>query len=201
MHRSIDNMPLNPNPSPFTVCVRILRNEPCTAGRNRDAITSTRQNLEGLKHVLGTEDGRSAAYCWLLMAHLMLNQANTAAATDLLARAHEWAIMRDARELVCAWYLIKGRVLLVEAMREGDVLPVPDIHTRVQEAANCVREGLKIATDCGYGILYLDLMLVLGRIHLYLQQAEKAKTCALVVLTASACLRHKGFTGGGCCIS
>jgi len=127
-------------------------------GRNTEAMRLT----EGNKIACGEFAGQGNTYgprCNLLMADLAVEGADCSRGKELLIEAKEWGIARDAKEVLCLAGLVGARIALAEF---GNA----KTKDHLNDARVSVESGLRIATDCGYGIHHIDLLLIRVRIHL-----------------------------------
>jgi hypothetical protein len=87
----------------------------------------------------------------------------------LYESAHNWALARDAKEILCWAALIKARIELAGLKVQGSGVRRQGSGVgegRLQAAQDALDEGLKIARDCGYGIYHIDLLLAQAHLHL-----------------------------------
>jgi tetratricopeptide (TPR) repeat protein len=99
--------------------------------------------------------------CDLVLAGAAQQEGDTELAREYLETAHEWALQRDAKRLLC-WSACARAAI---EMDEGDF----------DAASTAVEEGLRIARECGYGLHHIDLLLLRARLELQDGCAEDAK--------------------------
>lgn len=142
-------------------------------GQYEEAKELTQQNIG----FLGPEHQRDAQFCNLVLAHLMpehgklQGQDYLPAARNLQTEAHKWAIARGAQQLLCWSVLVRARI-------ELDAGP-----EHYQEAGRAAEDGLRIAREYGYGIHYIDLLLVRARLRLLQGDASAAAADIRTALT------------------
>ncbi|MEM9266737.1 MAG: hypothetical protein AAGA46_14550, partial [Cyanobacteria bacterium P01_F01_bin.13] len=104
--------------------------------------------------------------CNLVLAELFLSSDEIPLSRSCYAEAHNWALARDSKEILCWAALLKVRIELAvtEAEVRGQESGVRK--ESLQAAQDALNEGLKIARDCGYGIYHIDLLLEQARLHL-----------------------------------
>ncbi|MEE8525734.1 MAG: TIR domain-containing protein [Thermoanaerobaculia bacterium] len=136
-------------------------------GQNEEATRLTEVNKEILREEAGL-DNFHEPFCNLVLADLARQRRDLDAARRLLDAAHEWAIARDAKELLCWAALVRARL-----EPDGD------------DARRAVEDGLRIARDCGFGIYHVDLLLERARLALDEDDAERAIADLDVALFAS----------------
>jgi hypothetical protein len=134
-------------------------------GRSQEVNEGCESNLLVKRAHCGTDTSLFAPLCQLVLASLATFEGNLRHAAETLTVAHEWALQRADKELLCWSALVKSRIELlsirnkqsVEEYKGGDQLTAA-------EAA--IDQGLKIARDCGYGLYHIDLLLERARLHL-----------------------------------
>ncbi len=106
----------------------------------------------------------------LILADLWLSAGTVQSARDCYRQAYDWALAREAKDVLCRAALVKARIELAEARsQESGVRAEP-----LQAAQNALMEGLKLAVDCGYGIHHIDLLLEQTHLHLFLGKPQAA---------------------------
>ena len=125
-------------------------------------------------HLDRTRDGYGptdnyAPMCRLLLAELSLRRGETDDAADELQQACDWALERDAKEVLCWSAMLRGRLELARFGEDGGVAS-----GSVQPAAAATEEGLRIARDCGYAVFHVDLLLQQARVNLLRGRVESA---------------------------
>jgi len=104
----------------------------------------------------------------LLLAELARLQGKPGEAHEPLKRAFDWGIKTADREILVWGYLIQARL----------ALDMSDFGA----AERAVREGLRIAEYCGYGLYWIDLVVARGHLHLRRGDLAKAEENALQAL-------------------
>jgi tetratricopeptide (TPR) repeat protein len=109
----------------------------------------------------------------LILAGLQLESGDVAAAERLCHAAHEWALARDAKEVLCWSALVQARIELAkanqirtEANEGNEATKNPLFVSFVGFCSNHLESGLKIARACGFGLYHIDLQLELARLRL-----------------------------------
>jgi tetratricopeptide (TPR) repeat protein len=103
--------------------------------------------------------------CELLQATLDFEREN---AWKVLDETRDWSISNGAKELLCRADLTRGRFLLSDA--ENSV----NHQDRLDLAEDIIRQSLKLARDCGFGLYHIDLQLQFARLHLIHGNAQAA---------------------------
>jgi tetratricopeptide (TPR) repeat protein len=134
-------------------------------GRDEEAARLTEGNRAMLRQTLG-EQHHYLPRCNLLLAGLARVRGEFATARELQHEAHEWAVARNAREPLCwaAWE--GGRIALADARRKADGPGGPETVRCLREARQAADEGVRLAREGGFGILHIDLQLLLASIAL-----------------------------------
>ena len=150
-------------------------------GRHEEAAQLTETNKASLSLILG-EQHHYLPRCDLLVAGLARARGDLPAARELQHQAQEWALARDAREVLCwsAWEA--GSIALAEARRKADGPYGPQTTRYLDEARHAAEEGLRIARDCGFGIFNIDLLLLRASVALDEGQATAAECDARTAL-------------------
>lgn len=99
--------------------------------------------------------------CRLVLADIARMKGDLPDARQSLAKAHDWAIARDDKYILCWAALVRARIV----RNAGDL----------GAAQNAVDEGLRIALECGYGIHHINLLLVQAEIRLLQSDADGAE--------------------------
>jgi hypothetical protein len=122
-----------------------------------------------VEHV-GLESASVSQYD-LILAELMHDRTDTRTAMHFLDRASEWAVTKDATEILCWAALVRADIQIHQAKRDDTTGAIEDT---VAIAQHSLSEGLSIARQCGYGIYHIDLLLESARLHLLLGQPQLA---------------------------
>jgi tetratricopeptide (TPR) repeat protein len=149
-------------------------------GRRDEATRWTRRNFE----VWSTEYQADGARFRLILSDLHRDAGDLAEAETLLASAHDWAVARDAKIVLCWSALVQARIVLSFAREptgsagsgvdRAIAAPALPVGSRLNEAATALRDGLKIARDCGFGLYHIDLLLQRARLHLLSGEPQAA---------------------------
>lgn len=107
--------------------------------------------------------------CRLLLAELSLRRGDAEDAADELQQACDWALARDAKEVLCWSALFRGRLELARLSEHGGARS-----DSLQHAVVATEEGLRIARDCGYAVFHVDLLLQQARVNLLRGCVESA---------------------------
>jgi tetratricopeptide (TPR) repeat protein len=145
-------------------------------GRLQEAKRLTEANQEILVNGWGS-DHHDVPKCQLVLSSLLIERSGSpssaaGSSADLWTQARDWALARDAKEVLCWSCLVEAQHALAtykheaqasESESSGD----PETHSLALRACTAAREsGLKIARDCGYGPYHIDLLLQRARLHL-----------------------------------
>jgi tetratricopeptide (TPR) repeat protein len=152
-------------------------------GRRDEATRLTEANIAILVRVWG-EVNHDIPKCHLLLSDLHCEAGDLAQAETLLASAHDLAVARDAKEVLCWSALVQARIALLfnrdptgsagSGVERAIAAPALPVGSRLNEAAAALRDGLKIARDCGYGLYHIDLLLERARLHLLSGEPQAA---------------------------
>jgi hypothetical protein len=150
-------------------------------GRHEEAARLTEANKASLRLILG-EQHHYLPRCDLLLARLARARGDLPTARELQHQAQEWALARDAKEVLCwsAWE--GGNIALAEARRKADGPYGPQTTRYLDEARHAAEEGLRTARDCGFGIFNIDLLLLRASIALEEGQGAAAEGDARTAL-------------------
>jgi hypothetical protein len=150
-------------------------------GRRDEATRLTEANIAVLRTVAG-EGNYHEPPCRLILSDLHREAGDLAQAETVLASAHDWAVARDAKEVLCWSALVQARIELARlgerhgASRRSESgltsPPAPD--PRLAPCGSHLRDGLKIARDCGFGLYHIDLLLARARLHLLSGEPQAA---------------------------
>ena len=114
----------------------------------------------------------------LALAELARARGILAEAHRYQDQAHEWAIARDAKEVLSWSALVRARIQVAESREQrsevGDQTREAGRESLLTEAGKSLDEGLRIARDCGYGIYHIDLLLERARLHLLRGEPQPA---------------------------
>ena len=125
-------------------------------GRREEARQLTEANVEILLEVAGPRNYHEP-HCHLILSTLHVESGDLSSAERLWASARDWALARDAKEVLCWAALVEGtRKAECGTRSEGDLAG----------AGSAIEDGLKIARDCGFGLYHIDLLLARARLHL-----------------------------------
>jgi hypothetical protein len=110
----------------------------------------------------------AVASCDLLIAEIHVARGEDRTARDFHRDAHEWALRRDEKYLLCWSLLVSAKIELRAHEHE--------------RAAAAIADGLRLATMHGFGILHIDLMLLRARVALAEGRAADAAADLRVAL-------------------
>ncbi|WP_344652154.1 toll/interleukin-1 receptor domain-containing protein [Cryptosporangium japonicum] len=99
--------------------------------------------------------------CWLIKAEILASRKEIAQALEMWANAKEWALTHDATELLCWCALVRARVFL-EELSWNSKIDEKKLLAILSEIGN----GLRIASDCGYGYYRVDLLLASAELNI-----------------------------------
>ena len=131
--------------------------------RHTQARQSTDANKDAAARYLGENDVVTPK-CNLVLSVLDIEFGDVSSANHRWTQARDWALARDAKEVLC-WSC------LVEAEKElsaisGQQSAKEEQKKHLAAAHTALESGLKIARDCGFGLYHIDLLLVRARLHL-----------------------------------
>jgi len=130
-------------------------------GRRDEATRLTEANLE----IWATENQADGAKCNLILSDLHREAGDLVQAETLRASAHDWAVARDAKEVLCEAALVEVRIAAYR-MRNRQATPSSLPPSAIPNPPAALAEGLALARDCGYGIFHVDLLLERAWWHL-----------------------------------
>ena len=155
-------------------------------GQKEEATRLTKANDEACIKVAGTPNHMYFPQIRLVLADLARERDDLAEARELLAQAQDWAVARDAREVLCWAALVRARIALDEAVAEQRISNtehrMSNVEVKREEARTAVEEGLRIARECGYGIFHIDLLVERARVALLMGDAKATEADARVAL-------------------
>jgi hypothetical protein len=143
----------------------------------------TEANVKLLEEMFGRQTA-TIQRCHCLLADLARRSGDLAGARALLGKAQDWALARDARELLCWAALVRGRIAVAEALGPGDAGPTPP--QPPAETSSAVEEGLRIARGDGYAVAHIDLLVLRGTTCLLRGDWESAEQDARTALFGQA---------------
>jgi len=137
------------------------------------------------------EDDPDKAKCRLILALLQLASGDVSAAERLSYAVRDWALARDAKEVLCWSALVQARIELARFSPplpwrgEGESPvshrpnhPSPNLsppgERDFSSAQAALDEGLKIARACGFSLYHIDLQLEVARLRLLQGSPSKA---------------------------
>jgi len=150
-------------------------------GRHQEAAQLTEANKATSRRTFG-EQHHYLPRCDLLLAGLARARGDLSAAREMQHQAQEWAMARDAPEILCGAAWERGCIALAEARCKGDGPYGPQTVRCLHEARSAVAEGLRIALECGFGILHVDLHLLRAAIALESGDVVAAESAARTAL-------------------
>ena len=117
----------------------------------------------------------------LLLAELAAGRYDFGEAHKVLGRARDWAVARDAKEVLSWSALVQARIELTKlsAISGQQSAQKPEVSAgdesgndadpspALRACEDAITEGLKIARDCGYGLYHIDLLVERARLHLF----------------------------------
>ena len=126
---------------------------------------TARSHRRRLTELYGPNDN-DAPYCDLILADVALRTGELDEARAFLKAALEWAVPRDAKELLCWSALIRARL-------ETECDARRDLEAQ-DRALKILDGGLRIAVECGYALHHVDLLLYRARLLLHRGDPEAA---------------------------
>ena len=133
----------------------------------------------GARHVVRTVGDYADMYeaqANLLLAEVALRRGDFDAAAQLTEKAHEWAIDREARAVLCWSWLVRARTALGQGRAARETTDL------VFAAMESIEAGLRIARECGLGIHFIDLMLEQAQAFLLRGGDDAAEHCVMTAL-------------------
>jgi len=124
--------------------------------------------------------------CKLIVADAQIALGDLRSAQFSCTVARNWALARDAKEILCWSALVQARIDISKGRESythaGDIRTVAvnsslgpvEFDLLFVGSKSAIEEGLKIARDCGYGLYHIDLLLERARLHLLRGNAEAA---------------------------
>jgi hypothetical protein len=150
-------------------------------GRHQETARLTQSNIEVQLMELG-DFAFQVPQCQLILSSLSIAHSGSpssaaASSNDLWTQARDWALARDAKEVLCWSYLVEAQHALASHDRVPLAPPVPNpkgqaaieasgTQNHLSAARTALESGLKIARDCGFGLYHIDLLLEQARLHL-----------------------------------
>jgi len=98
-------------------------------------------------------------------------EQDLAEAVTLQEQAHDWAIARDDKGVLCWSAWVRARIRIEEGSRQ---MAEGGEEEALEDAGRCIEDGLRLARECGYGIFHVDLLLERARVHLLRGEPGKA---------------------------
>lgn len=141
------------------------------AGRLREAELQATLIMEGATLYFGEGTNLSRARCLLVRAELHMKHGRFDEAVADWSEASTWTSAHDQRAL-------QTRALLTRA-RIASCFNSPDAERETEE---CLEEGLRLAAESGFGILFLDLLLEQAKRRLASGDVKSAHALASSVL-------------------
>jgi tetratricopeptide (TPR) repeat protein len=128
-----------------------------------------------------TDGNPFSPQCNLTLADLAQEKGDLFAAREWLREAHEWALQRDAKELLCWSALVEAKI---ELSLFNSRHPPDQVNARVilSRSAAALETGFRIARECGYGLYHIDLLLVRAQLVLHEGRAADAEQDVRVAL-------------------
>lgn len=133
-------------------------------GRRNEATRLTKANHEICCEIVGP-DYHLRSNVNLTLSSLHCEAGDLALAERLHASAHDWAVARDAKEVLCWAALVEVRIATC-GMRNRQSTPSSLPPSAIPNPPAALADGLALARDCGFGIFHIDLMLERARWHL-----------------------------------
>jgi tetratricopeptide (TPR) repeat protein len=131
----------------------------------QEAAEFVRQHARGF---FGTDLNIFGMPASALLAAIARERGDLATATQFLHQVHEWALQRDAKDLLCWAAMIRAKVELSALC--------------LASVASALEDGVRIARDCGFGIYHIDLLLVRAQLALHEGRAADTERDVLVAL-------------------
>ena len=113
-----------------------------------------------------------AHLCGLLLSSIKTRQGDLIAAQKLVDSARQWAIAHDSCQALCSATIVQARIHL-EQIR-GEKSHGEELAHRLTQVTRVIEAGLRIATECGFGVHHIDLRLLNAQVALYEGRAADA---------------------------
>lgn len=134
---------------------------------------------ESLKSVFADEH-HDLPKCWLIEAEIALKRQDVDRANRLAQLAHDWALQRDARVILCWSQLLLASVAV--RVVKNLALSDPGYDEAVVTARARIASGLQLARRHGYQLYWIDLMLLSVKLALCLGEERLAENHIRAVL-------------------
>ncbi|RCJ17031.1 hypothetical protein A6S26_31675 [Nostoc sp. ATCC 43529] len=140
-----------------------------------------------IKYIEEIDDNNIKAYdiqkrLNVILAEICIAKKELAQASQYLHQAHDWAIERGAKELLCCTAIVQARLALAEAQQSLQINQIDQQRIYLQQALKYIDEGLYIARSCGYGIYHIDLLIVQAQTHLLLGLPKESERDMMIAL-------------------
>ena len=117
--------------------------------------------------------------CDYILADLARERGDLPGARKRLAEALDWAIAHDAKESLCWSALVRAKIELsrgrcADQSKGADTSNGPHSGP-YDEARAAIKDGLRIARDCGFGIFHIDLLMLRVQVALHEGRAVDAE--------------------------
>jgi tetratricopeptide (TPR) repeat protein len=99
----------------------------------------------------------------LILATAACERGEWLEAQQRISEARSWALPRDAKEPLCWSTLLQGSVMIAAAREDASMPASAPIQARWKAIQASVNEGLRLAMNCGYNLLQIDLLLLRAR--------------------------------------
>ncbi len=121
-------------------------------------IAKAEQLLEAKHASLSSHQGgdRSIHPCVLALIDVAILKGGDYPVPTALSPTHEWAIANDAKETLCYASVLRSRYLLKQS--EDKLSTSKEALSLVDIAVDQIEKGLRVARQCGYGLLNIDLL-------------------------------------------
>lgn len=137
-------------------------------GRFDEAEKCIEENLAIYQPVSEIADAPDVYECKLIMAKIATERMDFERADKLVSQTMEWAIKRDAKELLCGCYIVQARLKIASLDSEKPNKAL------MRFTEDTIRKGLKIASNCGYGLYFIDLLLLRAKTQFISGNPESA---------------------------
>ena len=187
-HMKIKNYPSRNSPSVQEAassyaapeCVHFL----CRIGR-----ISLAQEIVAQIKKQNTNSGIGEPYkievCLFMESILLFEEGHYDRSAHCLLESFDWALRKEAKELLCKCIILKMRILLERCVQCLDLwnnYPQDEI----RELSKLGADALKLASDCGLGIDHVECLLCKAKVFLMLGRASDALACLRTALDDGA---------------
>lgn len=115
----------------------------------------------------------------LILGEVSLAEGDLAAARAYTQRAYDWSLQCDAKQRLCRCLYVRASIELAAFLENGHA-------ESLQRANAAINEGLRIARECGYGLRYIDLLLLRAQAALHEGRGDDAEIDVRLAMSKGA---------------